>query len=100
MDWILNVFLGLLAIAVTLIVITLASLPKLGDERKDLIKMKAQSYAFTVVIGFTLIEIGMNIYRATWGNGSYEGMNPFTFLVAISVIYLISLIFTKKKYGG
>ena len=100
MDWILIGFLSLLAIAVTLIVITLISLPKLGDERKNLIKMKAQSYAFTVVIGYVLIEFGRNIYRTTWGNGSYEGMNPFVFLVVISVIYLISLLFTKKKYGG
>lgn len=100
MDWILILFLGLLAIAVTLIVVTLINLPKLGDERKNLIKMKAQSYAFTVVIGYVLIEFGRNIYRTTWGNGSYKGMNPFIFLVAISVIYLISLLFTKKKYGG
>lgn len=100
MDWIVIVFFGLLAISVILIIMTLVSLPKLGDERKNLIKMKAQSYTFTIVIGYALIEFGRNIYRTTWGNGSYEGMNPFTFLVAISVIYLISLLFTKKKYGG
>lgn len=100
MDWIVILFLGLLAICVALIGFTLVTLPKLGDERKNLIQMKAQSYTFTIVIGYTLIKIGVNVYRTNWGNGSYEEINPFSFLIAISVIYLISLLFTKKKYGG
>ncbi len=50
MDWIVVSFFAVLAIFVLLIVITLASLPKLGDERKNFIKMKAQSYAFTIVL--------------------------------------------------
>lgn len=100
MDWLLILFFSLLFISVTLIVIALASLPKFGDERKNLIKMRAQSYTFTVVIGYILIKIGKNIYRTNWGNGSYEGINPFTFLLTFSVIYLIALLFTKKKYGG
>ena len=100
MDWILISFFGFLAISLILIIITLVSLPKLGDERKKIIKMEAQSYAFTVVIGYTLIEIGRNIYRTFWGDGSYVGINPFVFLVVISVVYLVSLLFSKKKYGG
>lgn len=100
MDWIVGVFFAALAICVLLIVITLASLPKLGDERKKFIKMKAQSYAFTIVIGLALIETIESIYIAIWTDSSYGGMNPFTFLVAISIIYLVSLLFSKKKYGG
>lgn len=100
MDWIFIIFLGTLAICVALIIVTVVTLPKLGDERKNFVKMKAQSYTFTVVIGYTLIEIGRNIYRTTWGNGSYEGINPLTFLLTISVIYLISLLFTKNRYSG
>jgi len=100
MDWILIALLAFLLICLTLIVVTLVTLPKLGDERKDLVKMKAQSYTFTVVIGFLLIQIGENVYRVNWGNGSYEGVNPFIFLLVISVFYLISLLITKKKYGG
>ncbi|MFD1851930.1 hypothetical protein [Oceanobacillus bengalensis] len=100
MDWIVVIFFAALAICVLLIVITLASLPKLGDERKNFIKMKAQSYAFTIAIGLALIEIIESVYLTAWTNESYEGMNPFTFLVAISIVYLISLLFSKKKYGG
>ncbi|KIL74802.1 hypothetical protein [Bacillus badius] len=100
MDWTIIFFFSFLAICVLLIVITLASLPKLGDERKNFIKMKAQSYAFTIVIGLLLIEIVKVAYLTFWTDGSYEGMDPFTFLVAISVVYLISLLVSKKKYGG
>lgn len=100
MDWILIAILVFLTICVALVVVTLVTLPKLGDERKNLVKMKAQAYTFTVVIVFVLIQIGENIYRITWGNGSYEGMNPLIFLLTISVVYLIALLFTKRKYGG
>jgi len=100
MDWfILVLFLSVLGISLILISVTLISLPQLGDERKNLIKMKAQSYTFVGVIGYALIEMVKNIY-VTWKNGSVEGINPFTFLVTISIVYLISLLFFKKKYGG
>lgn len=100
MDWFVVLFFTVLAICVLLIVIALASLPKLGDERKNYIKMKAQSYAFTIAIGLALIEIIESVYLTFWTDGSYEGMNPLTFLIAISIVYLVSLLFFKKKYGG
>ena len=100
MDWMLGLFFIILAICIILIVTTLVSLPKLGDERTNYIKMKAQSYTFTVVIGVVLLEIIESIYLTAWTDSSYEGINPVIFLVVISVIYLISLLFSKKKYGG
>jgi len=100
MDWLVSLFFIILAICILLIVMTLMSLPKLGDERTNYIKMKAQSYTFTVVIGIVLLEIMESIYVTTWTDSSYEGIKPFSFLVTISVIYLLSLLFSKKKYGG
>lgn len=100
MNWIVVLFFAVFAICVLLIIITLSSLPKLGDERKIFIKMKAQSYAFTIVIGLLLIEIIEFVYLTLLTDDSYEGMNPITFLVAISVVYLLALLFSKKKYGG
>ncbi len=100
MDWIVGLSLIILAICIILIVATLASLPKLGDERTNYIKTKAQSYTFTVIIGVLLLDIIESIYLTTWTDSSYEGVNPFSFLVTISVIYLISLLLSKKKYGG
>src|SRR5699024_3614336 len=99
MEWTLIAFLVFLISCFILIIITLMSLPKLGDERKEFIKIKAQSYTFTVVIGYALVEIGRSVYKNIWSDSSYPGINPFIFLVAISVIYLISLLFSKKKYG-
>ncbi|MEK5215984.1 DUF2178 domain-containing protein [Psychrobacillus sp. FSL H8-0487] len=96
MDWIvLTVFFIILGISAILIIGTLVSLPQVGDERKNLIKMKSQSYTFAVAMGYVLIQLFKNIY-----NGSYEGINPFTFLITISIIYLISLLFFRKKYGS
>lgn len=93
-------FLGFLLINAILIILTLISLPKLGDERKNFIKMKAQSYTFTVVIGIILIQIIKNTYKIIWGNGVFEGINPLSQLTTISIIYLVSLLFFKKKYGA
>ncbi len=100
MDWNIVLFFAILAICVLLIVITVISLPSLGDERKNFIKMKAQSYAFTIAIGLALIQIIESVYLTIWTENSYGGMNPFTFLITISIVYLISLLFFKKKYGG
>lgn len=94
------IFYILLAIFILAIVFTLVSLPQLGDERKDLIKMKAQSFTFTAIIGYVLLEFAGNIYREYWGKGSYEGINPLNFLIIFSIMYLVSLLFFKKKYGG
>lgn len=96
---IVTIFLSLVGISMVLIIMTLLFLPQLGDERKNLIKMKAQSFTFTAIIGYAFLEVGGNIYRTTSGNGSYEGINPFTFLVTFSLMYLSSLLFFKKKYG-
>ncbi|MGE7023227.1 hypothetical protein [Solibacillus cecembensis] len=100
MDWIAVLLFAVLAICVLLIIITLASLPKLGDERTNSIRMKAQSYAFTVVIGMLLIEIIESVYLTFWTDTSYDGIDPVPFLVVISVIYLLALLLLKKKYGG
>ncbi len=100
MDMAVVLFIAFLGICSLLILMTLVSLPKLGDERKVFIKLKAQSYTFTVVIGIALLEIIELLYLTTYKDSHYDGMNPFTFLVSISVIYLSALLFSKKKYGG
>ena len=100
MDTAVLLFFAFLAICLLFIIMTLVTLPKLGDERKNFIKMKAQSYTFTVVVGIVLLEILELVYVTAIKDQRYEGMNPFAFLTAISVIYLSSLLISKKKYGG
>lgn len=64
-NWALVTFVGILTISVIAIVMTLASLSQLGDERKQFIKMKAQSNAFVAVVGWMLLEIVRNVYITT-----------------------------------
>lgn len=99
MDWLLFVFLGVIVITVVLIFLALGSLVSLGDERKKFIKMRAQSYAFSVVIALLLIEIGQNLYLSFFSSGYSGGINPYIFLVVVSIVYLITLLVYKKKYG-
>lgn len=62
--------------------------------------MKAQSYAFGAIILFLLIKIAQSIYVTYWTDDTFEGIDPLTFLLVVSIIYLIVLLFTKKRYGG
>ena len=63
MDWIIwAVLFSILGICAILIIVTLISLPQLGDERKNFIKMKAQSFTFAIVIGYVLIQLFKKIY--------------------------------------
>ncbi|WP_254505805.1 hypothetical protein [Bacillus altitudinis] len=72
-----------------------------GDERKRFIYSKAQSYAFMVVIGMLLLEVAKSIFLTTQGNNSDKGfgISPIMFLTVISVIYLVTLLIYRKKYG-
>lgn len=99
MDWVIVLLFICLVLSFALIGLTLVSLPKLGDERKKRIKMEAQSYTFTVIIGLLLLKIIGQMYRTLWKNGEYEGIDPFVLLLVISIVYLVALQVSKKKYG-
>ncbi|SET57625.1 hypothetical protein SAMN05216389_11557 [Oceanobacillus limi] len=63
--------------------------------------MKAQSYAFIVVMGVLILEVVQSIYLTIQGNTSYNGngISPLVFLSVISIIYLVTLLIYRKKYG-
>lgn len=73
-----------------------------NDERKKFINGKAQSYAFIVVVGMLLIEVGQSVFFTVGGNGTSagSGISPLMFLTVISVIYLLTLLVYRNKYGG
>ncbi|CAI7727237.1 MULTISPECIES: hypothetical protein [Bacillus] len=81
--------------------IFIAPMIQKGDERKRFIYSKAQSYAFMVVIGMLLLEVAKSIFLTTQGNHSDKGVgiSPIMFLTVISVIYLVTLLIYRKKYG-
>ena len=72
---------------------------KIRDERKQFIKMKAQSYAFIVVVGTLILYVGQSLIATILG-GTSPGISPLTFLTVISIIYLGTLLVHGKKYGG
>lgn len=72
-----------------------------GDERKEFIYSKAQSYAFMVIIGMLILEVGQSIYLAIKGNvvSIGNGISPIAFLTVVSIIYLATLLICKRKHG-
>ena len=101
MDWIIwAVLFSILGISAILIIVTLVSLPQLGDERKDFIKMKAQSFTFAIIIGYALIELFKKIYINIWKKLGEVELDDLLTKREPSIIYLISLLFFRKKYGG
>ena len=77
----------------------LLSLAKQGDERKNFIQSKAMSQSFIIVVGVLIIEIGDALYTGFIKGEKMEGVNPFTLLFVISIVFFVSLLINKKKYG-
>ncbi|MFC4353826.1 hypothetical protein ACFO0S_01940 [Chryseomicrobium palamuruense] len=84
------------------IVIFAASFLQKKDERKKFINGKAQSYAFIVIVGMLLIEVGQAIFFTVQGNSTSigDGISPLMFLTVISIIYLLTILVYRNKYGG
>lgn len=71
------------------------------DERKAFISGKAQSYAFLVVIGMLLLEVGQMIYFMFQNSeANAGGISPLVFLSVILVIYAGTSLVYRNKYGG
>lgn len=100
MNWITIGLLAFLLLVFVLILVTFYNLAPLGDERKQYIRQKAATDSFAVVLGFLAIEIGIMAYINLATPQTYEGLNPFTTLVVISAMYLLTLLHARKKYGG
>ncbi|MBS6954925.1 MAG: hypothetical protein KH230_17040 [Enterocloster asparagiformis] len=81
------------------IIIMFISLGKQGDERRKLIVEKASAGTFAVTVGYILICVIESLIKSVAHHMSADGMNPFIALAVISVIYIIQLMFFKKKYG-
>jgi hypothetical protein len=99
MDWVKIVYSVILLVCGILVLVVASS--KKGDERREFIKGKAQSYSFIVVIGVLILEVAQSIYLTFQENTSYNGygISPIMFLTLILFIYLITLLVYRKKYG-
>lgn len=80
---------------IVLDIVMIISLIKPGDERKQMIVWKASTYTLLVtVVGF-VIDIIESIVRV-----EAMAVNPFIKLGVIAIVYCITLLFFKKKYGN
>lgn len=82
----------------TLIVLDISmivSLFKTGDERRRLIVWKASTFTLLVVVGGLVIDIVKSLVRS-------EAMliNPFIKLSVTAMVYLLTLLYYKRKHGN
>lgn len=73
----------------------IVSLLRTGDERRQLVVWKASAFTLLVVVGTLLIDVVESIVKT-------EAMmiNPFIKLTTTAIVYFLSLLYYKKRYGG
>lgn len=91
---ILIVFGIFLLILIILDVSMIVSLFKTGDERRQLIVWKASAFTLLVLAASLVFDIAESIIRV-------EAMliNPFIKLSTTAMVYLLVLLYYKKKYS-
>jgi len=100
MDWVKLVYLGILLICGIFILIT--SFSKKNDERRKFINAKAQSYAFVIVVGALLLHVVESIFYTVQGTKTdthIVTLSPVIFLSLVSIVYVITLLIYRDKYG-
>ena len=82
--------LTLLALDIAMVV----SLMQTGDEGRQLIVWKSSSFTLLVVVGSLIIDIAQSIVTV-------EAMqiNPFIKLSVTAMVYFLSLLYYRKRYG-
>lgn len=99
MDFWILLFLGVMTVMVVSIITMIASLFKQEDERREFILNQAIRKTFTITIGVLMLYVLEAIYVSLFKEINSNGINPFIFLVVISLVFTLELLFTKKKYG-
>ena len=83
-----------LLVLIVLDVAMIVSLLRTGDERRQLIVWKASAFTLLVVVGTLVLDVVESIVRV-------EAMliNPFIKLSVTAMVYLLTLLYYKKRYG-
>ena len=81
-------------ILIILDIAMIVSLLRTGDERRQLIVWKASAFTLLVVVGTLVLDVVESIVRV-------EAMliNPFIKLSVTAMVYLLTLLYYKKRYG-
>lgn len=94
-NFIVILFLAFFLVLIALDIVMLISLVKPGDERKQMIVHRASTLTLTGTVGSMMIGIIENLLK-----GEAIDVNPFVHLGTTAIIYFVSLIYYKRKYGG
>lgn len=90
------IFLGIVLLGfVGLDIFMLVSLSAPGDERGQIIVWKASAFTLLGMVGALILEVIENFVRS-----QEMAINPFVQLEVIAILYFVSLMYYKKKYGG
>ena len=89
-----GIFLIFLLALIIIDILMIVSLLKTGDERRQLIVWKASAFTLLVVVGTLVLDVVESIVRV-------EAMliNPFIRLSVTAMVYLLTLLYYKKRYG-
>ena len=83
-----------LLILIILDIAMIVSLLRTGDERRQLIVWKASAFTLLVVVGTLVLDVVESIVRV-----DAMLINPFIRLSVTAMVYLLTLLYYKKRYG-
>ena len=80
---------------VALDILMIVSMLRTGDERRQLIVLKASAFTLLVIVFTLVIDIIVSIVKA-------EAMlvDSFVKLSVTAMVYLLALLYNKRKYGN
>ena len=84
-----------LVVFIVLDVYMVVSLLKPGDERSQIIVWKAGSFTLFAMVGANILTV-----IEKFATAQPMQQNPFVQLEVIAIIYFVSVLFYKRKYGG
>lgn len=84
-----------LLVLIILDISMIVSLLRTGDERRQLIVWKASTSTLLVVVAGLVIDIVESLVR-----GEAILINPFIKLSVTAMVYLLTLLYYKRKHGN
>lgn len=93
------IFLAFCVICLVANVYVIISIIKKGDERLEMIIQKTCTNTLGIMLMSLVINIIEQLLNALKGIQA-KGANPFFQLSILSFIYLVQLLYYKKKYGS
>lgn len=77
----------------------IASIIKQNDERAEFIIQKTCTNTLCIMFVYLIFCVVEQSYNGL-NNAEIDGINPFIQLSILSIVYLIQLVYFKKKYGN